>query len=274
MNGTLIVTAQRAVRRQAERQRHRPHQQRPAEAHRGWLWRWSLVGLALGLALIALGGCSHGESDTTGHAEQTLPALVLTDETPELLLTWIDERGATHTGVSLNEVPKDSKQLVRVVTAEAGHGSLFYVADLTDKHADGSYAVRTMTRVEWEQRIAKRREAYRAAHAPPPAPKATATGQTPPAAMTGVHVVLYGASWCGPCHQAAAYLKKRGIRFVEYDIEKQPARAKEMQRKLHRAGKRGGSIPVIDVGGIILQGFSPAAIEHALARVTKGRTHL
>ena len=31
-------------------------------------------------------------------------------------------------------------------------------------------------------------------------------------------VIIYGAEWCGPCHQAAAYLRQRGIQFVEKDI--------------------------------------------------------
>lgn len=77
-------------------------------------------------------------------------------------------------------------------------------------------------------------------------------------------VIIYGASWCGPCHQAQAYLKKRGVPFVEKDIEDDPGAAAEMQKKLQRAGIRGGSIPVIDVKGKILVGFSPGAVDAAL----------
>jgi hypothetical protein len=44
-----------------------------------------------------------------------------------------------------------------------------------------------------------------------------------------------------------------------------------MKRKLERAGMPGASIPVIDVMGRILIGFSPSALDRALeaARTTK-----
>jgi hypothetical protein len=47
-----------------------------------------------------------------------------------------------------------------------------------------------------------------------------------------------------------------------------------MQRKLKGAGMGGGSIPVIDVAGTILQGFSPRALDNAIAKARKGGTHL
>ena len=37
-----------------------------------------------------------------------------------------------------------------------------------------------------------------------------------------------------------------------------------MQAKLQQAGKRGGSIPVLDVRGKILVGFDPGAVDAAL----------
>ena len=77
-------------------------------------------------------------------------------------------------------------------------------------------------------------------------------------------MIIYGASWCGPCHQAAAYLKGRGIDFVEHDIEKDSSAAREMQGKLAKAGKHGGSIPVLDVRGRILVGFDQRAVDQAL----------
>jgi glutaredoxin len=79
-------------------------------------------------------------------------------------------------------------------------------------------------------------------------------------------VIIYGASWCGPCHQAAAYLKQRGVAFVEHDIEKDSAAAREMQSKLAKAGRQGGSIPVLDVRGRILIGFDQRAVDQALGR--------
>jgi glutaredoxin len=231
------------------------------------------------VSLAGLAGCDLGRDDVAAPlpVEETLPALELTDTTPDLLLTWIDDRGGTHTGVAVGDVPEPSRAAVRVVAREAGHGQLFYVADLTAKRADGTYAVRHMPRAEWEQRIEERRRAWRAKHDPPPAPPAvapTATAETGARqAEAGVTAIIYGAAWCGPCHQAAAYLKRRGAHVVEHDIEREPRYRAEMARKLRAAGLSGSSsIPVLDVGGTMLQGFHPPAIDRALGKARSRST--
>ncbi len=83
-------------------------------------------------------------------------------------------------------------------------------------------------------------------------------------------MIIYGASWCGPCHQAADYLKSRGVAYVLKDVEETPGAAAEMHEKLARAGHHGGSIPVIDVRGQILIGFSASSIDRALAKAPAG----
>jgi hypothetical protein len=65
---------------------------------------------------------------------------------------------------------------------------------------------------------------------------------------------------------AEDYLKKRGARVVKKDIEEDPSAAAEMRRKLKSAGMSGSSIPVLDVGGTILRGFSESSVESALKR--------
>jgi len=62
-------------------------------------------------------------------------------------------------------------------------------------------------------------------------------------------MIVYGASWCGACHEAMAYMKKKGIPFVEKDIEKDPGAEREMRSKLAHAGMNTGSIPILDVRG-------------------------
>jgi len=247
------------------------------------MMRWAAWLLSILVATVATAsGCAEERDDgTTPSPEATLPPLTLTDDTPELLLTWIDQRGGTATGVTLSDVPEASKSMVRVVTRDAGHGAQFYVADLRHKAPDGSYPVRVMKRSAWEAELQKRRDAFRAKNAPTPRqapsggpnPRPAPHGSERPAAGD-VHAIIYGAAWCKPCHQAAAHLKRQRVTVVEHDIEKHPSRAAEMRRKLKAAGMGGGSIPVIDVGGTILRGFNPRALDQAVARVRNGRTRL
>ncbi|MDQ2646304.1 MAG: NrdH-redoxin, partial [Myxococcota bacterium] len=82
--------------------------------------------------------------------------------------------------------------------------------------------------------------------------------------MSGVQAVIYGAAWCKPCHDAERYLKQRGVNVVKKDIEENEAAAAEMRRKLERAGLGGASIPVIDIMGRVMQGFSTAALDRAI----------
>jgi glutaredoxin len=191
-------------------------------------------------------------------------------DTPNLLLTWIDEKGDFHVVQKAAEVPAQGRKQVRVVVTdrEAGTGELVYVADLNETAADGSYRLKTLTRAQWDELGASLRKARLEALAPsavpPPAPSASAAPGSPKGAPSKVVAVIYGASWCKPCHQAADYLKGRGVTVVEKDIEESEAAQAEMRAKLERAGRAGASIPVIDVMGQILVGYSPSALDRAL----------
>ena len=79
-------------------------------------------------------------------------------------------------------------------------------------------------------------------------------------------MVIYGAEWCGACHDAAKYLRHKGVAYVAQDIEKDQGAAREMQQKLAKNGLNAGSIPVIDVRGKVLVGFNPAEIDAALGQ--------
>ncbi len=123
----------------------------------------------------------------------------------------------------------------------------------------------TLARSDWDLVIAKRRIALAGpAASAEPADEPAAADTKPPAARPAFTVIVYGASWCGACHEAVAYLKRRKIPVVEKDIEQDAAAQSEMQTKLARAGIHGGSIPVIDVKGKILIGFEPNALEAAM----------
>ena len=61
---------------------------------------------------------------------------------------------------------------------------------------------------------------------------------------------MYATSWCPYCAKARAYFARRGIAYVEIDIEK----SREGRAEYDRLGARG--IPVILVGSQCMNGFS------------------
>ncbi len=243
---------------------------------------WASVLLALALVQPAC----RSKNEPTGAAQASaaapaaneLPPISVKSDTANLLLTWIDDRGDFHVVQKTGDVPVEGRKAVRVVMVEReeGTGKLVYVADLTETAPDGSYRVKTMTRAAWDELGASRRKARLEALAPSAAaPPSSLPPGSPPkpgaAAVGSVAAVIYGASWCKPCHEAAAYLKSRGVNVVQKDIDESDAARSEMQRKLERAGLGGSSIPVIDLMGQILIGYSPRALDRAIeaARASK-----
>jgi len=240
---------------------------------RGGRW-WG--GAAVFLALYGAAGCTKtkGASELTS----TLPSLVLRDDTTDLLLTWLDEKGEFHTVQHIQAVPPNHADTVRIVVTsqdDSAVSSLIYVADLRNKQSDGSYLTHTMLRSEWESRAEKRRNPTGDRKINDKLPGATGTpGSNSAEANANDVVIVYGASWCGPCHQATDELRRRGIPFVYKDIEQQPNAADEMQRKLSKAGMPAGSIPVIDVRGRLLIGYDRRALDAALASTPHGSAPL
>lgn len=215
-------------------------------------------------------------------ASDALPELVLTDETPLLLLTWVGEEGDFHVTETIAEVPEARRAKVRVVRTDqpAGSGTTVYVADLTVKRQDGSYAVSTLPRAEWEKLGADLRKTRMEALAPSAAagagPGGSGGAAAPAADAQGaITAIVYGADWCKPCHDAERYLKSLGVSVTKKDIEESRAAQAEMQQKLARANRTGASIPVIDVMGKIFVGYNPASLRQAVeaARQASTRQH-
>ncbi len=224
------------------------------------------VGLCL-LAFLGANGCKRapeGDSSPTSSASVEAPSgfapFSFADDTGGLLLTWVDEQGDFHVTQKTADVPAPSRQTVRVVLSSQPAGSVdtVFVTNLDQKGNDGRYAVRTMPRAAWDELGAARRK-ERMDRLAPPAPS-VALPNGPLAA------VIYGADWCKPCHAAEAYLKERGLDVTKKDIEENDAARAEMKAKLTTAGLSGSNIPVIDVAGTLLVGFSPSALDAAIRR--------
>jgi glutaredoxin len=228
--------------------------------------------LALLLLLLSPSGCNRAEqdgSDTHAGTETSsaeLPRLELRDDTKNLLLTWVDEKGDFHVVQKITDVPEAARKNVRVVVTdrEAGTGKSVYVADLSQIGADGTFPIKTMSRAAWDEFGAARRMARLEALAPtaPAASGAEAAVDSKPGEVTAI---IYGAEWCKACHDATRYLRQRGVKVVEKDIEESEAAHREMRNKLKRAKlPRASSIPIIDVMGQLLIGFSPSALDRAV----------
>ena len=191
----------------------------------------------------------------------------------DMLLTWIDDKGDFHVESRVADVPLMGRDIVRV-EAETGDRAVgpdqVVVVDLRQTGVDGGYPVRAMSRDEFEAIAVARREKSgptlaggSVPSAPPAGAAMTASEQSGRVASAGV-VVIYGAEWCSACHDAARYLRHKGIAYIEKDIEKDADAAREMQAKLAKSGLRAGSIPVIDVRGKVMVGFNPGEIDAAL----------
>jgi glutaredoxin len=189
-----------------------------------------------------------------GSAKSVRPPFALGGEAEGLLLVWYDADGTAHTAASRTEIPEDRRAHVRVDSLEVPPDarldpSLVYVADLRKAGEDGTYTTRTVAREAFEAALTK------------PAP-----AEPPLAAATDDGVIIYGASWCGACRQAASYLRQKNVPFVEKDIEKEPGARSEMAAKAKAQGLQTSGIPVIDVYGKLMGGFSPGQLDALLSR--------
>ncbi len=80
-----------------------------------------------------------------------------------------------------------------------------------------------------------------------------------PVPVVGDPVILYSLTECPYCRQKQAALKAAGIPFVEYFVDQDARRMREMSNKLRRAGytEGGYGMPIVDVNGTILPNNPP-----------------
>jgi glutaredoxin len=83
-----------------------------------------------------------------------------------------------------------------------------------------------------------------------------------------VPINVYRTSWCHACEIATSYMRRAGISFEEYDVERDP----EAREVAHRLNPR-GSVPTIDVDGTVLVGWNETRFQSALQEATDRRAH-
>jgi glutaredoxin len=113
-----------------------------------------------------------------------------------------------------------------------------------------------------EARAARERQALSARTRPAssaaanPAPTGPAS---PPSSLPEVQI--YTTRSCGYCRAALAYMDRKGIPYVNHDVEQdEGARAEALEKTGGRPG-----VPVIDVAGSIMQGWNQRAFDSLLA---------
>jgi glutaredoxin len=232
------------------------------------------------LALVLMVGACKGRSPADIHGEggvvvpegPAVPFEVRTDST-DLVLFWFDEHGAGHATSRVQDVPEERRNVVRVDPPRPDQRApgWIYLTDLRTPSPTGTFPVRPVRADDLSRQLLAM-GGHQGSMGTPPAQPVQPTQPQQPGGVQGSNnqpttagVIVYGASWCSACHQAAGWFRAHNVPFVEKDIEQDPGAQQEMLAKAQRAGVPTGSIPILDVRGHILLGFSPPAIERALA---------
>lgn len=164
--------------------------------------------------------------------------------------------GSTETEDSFADAPTDS-DLTSI--GPEGETRIFY------QFVDEQRRVRFVERLEdvparWRDRVG-----YVELAEPPPLSPAEARRASRADAVVANHggaatrsVVLYSADWCGYCRKAKRHLEDRGVPYELRDVDI-PAAKEEL---LARTGGKG--IPVLDLDGRILRGYSQGSYDDLL----------
>ena len=218
-------------------------------------------------ALVLCSGCEMPDPEGAAHddpeAQEAPPteapfALGASDQ--GLLFTWVDDEGPHRTG-DREAIPADRRGRVAVTSLslpkEDRDARWVWVADLSVPR-DG-YPLSAVAREDFDAELdqttgAAARAAEREAE------------EARRAELGDQEVVLYSTSWCGVCRRARSYFESEGIPFEEKDIERDPGAQEEMLAKAREAGMNVRGVPVIDVGGTLVNGFDQARVAALLGR--------
>ena len=159
------------------------------------------------------------------------------------LYKWVDENGVTHfSDRPTREAPESDEEEAE---AAAEENAVAVEEPSQQTPTQNSNAQQTETALDEITKVIEE----------------IAQDQEEMAAQTRPKVELYVTSWCGYCKKAKAFFRSRGIRFVEYDVERNPAAARRMSRMTSSSG-----VPFAVINGYAIQGYSEAAYKEALKK--------
>lgn len=229
--------------------------------------RSSSLWLAFWVVLCAA-ACGHSDGEsatpTSGNASATAgevvtPPFAVSGDLSGLMLVWFDDQGP-HIASKRDDIPAAHRDKVRVDSLSVApeqrlDPNFVYLADVRSPGPNGSYVVHKVARERFDAMLDE------AAHV-----VMAENGAAPNAANPNAGVIIYGASWCGACHQAAAFFRANHVEFVEKDIEREPAARTEMQTKCEAAGLHPTGIPVIDFRGHLVLGFDEGQLRQFMTQ--------
>jgi glutaredoxin len=210
------------------------------------------------IVLVSLVGCRKPASsapDASVEQAAETPKIVVSKARTDLVFTYVDDKGGFHDVMKVDEVPEASRSQVLVRDLSKSPDELkaaeyLYIADLRASDSDGHYVTSVVSRRAFDRLGAL--------------DAAVQAGQGGQPAADAAPITLYTTSWCGVCKKTKAFLRSRGLPFVEKDVEKDPVAAREVQTKAAAKGLTVHGVPVIDVSGDLLVGFDEAALTRLL----------
>lgn len=82
------------------------------------------------------------------------------------------------------------------------------------------------------------------------------TGNTP-------KVIIYSTTWCAFCKTEKQYLDKKGVAYIEKDVEEDKDAYEELMNK---NGGMFQGVPVTDIAGDLVLGFDRRKIDELIAQ--------
>jgi len=191
---------------------------------------------ALAIALALAAGCGAGPAGTAAAPRQAAPtprsapaaeASRAADPSGPVYYRYVEAGGTLRFVTRLEDVPEAERANAKPIRGGAAPAAAAQPAWGSGKSA----------RKPWSAALAE------------PAPRAEA----------GQDVVVYTTSWCPWCRKTLAFLDERHVRYVNKDIEKNPAWRNELVEKTGSA-----SVPMVEIDGERIKGFDRAAMERLL----------